>query len=261
MQIQRGIPIIGEQGATRARTRASRGCVSLAVLLGLSVLVTGCKKDEGKCTQGLEGALQSAEAGDDALTRQWRDYAYNHCDDAMSLQKLDQDIVAKQTALKKAALDKERKEKEQQQYVSLFQQWVASSRANPERASVTVVCDGEDDKALERSKERFCVRERALQGRMDKFVVRYWEKEPEAVLFSFVSPEPIRCENLGTATVVRQWPMPAAGGQTATRSLCQFGGGVLAGMQGLATEANGAKQYVFSKEYLEKDPGFAAKLK
>ena len=228
----------------------------------LTVLLAGCQmKDPEKCQQALDTARKAADTQDQALVAQWREYAYKHCSEPVDLQRLDQDLVAKQAEQRKQKLEKERKQKAQEQLVGLFQQWVATNRTTPDRAGATVKCEGEDDDALKKSKERFCTRERAMVGRTDKFIVRYWEKEPQLARFEFASPEPLTCDNLGPSQVVKQLAIPAIGGKVATRTHCQINGGVLAGMQALATQANNAPQYVFSAEYLGKDPAFAQRLK
>ena len=49
--------------------------------------------------------------------------------------------------------------------------------------------------------------------------------------------------------------IPSTTGQAAQRSVCEFTGGVLNGMQIVMTAATNADVHIFTKEYLEKDPG------
>lgn len=250
-----------ESKVQASRSFGAKG-LSVFAVIGLSVLVGGCKmKDAEKCQQALETARKAAEAQDSALMTQWREYAYKHCEDGAELQKLDQDLTATQAAQQKRKAEEEQKKRAHEQRIALFQQWVATNRATPDRSAVTVRCDGEDNDDLKKSQERFCTRERGISGGAEKFFVRYWEKTPQVARFEFTSPDPLSCDTLGPNRVVRQLSVQAVGGKVATRVHCEINSGVLAGMQALVTQANGAQQYVFAPEYLEKDPGFAQKLR
>lgn len=242
--------------------QTARGLRWFAAVAGLTLALGGCNtKDPEKCQQALETARKAADVQDKTLVTQWREYAYSHCEDELDLQRLDQDLVAKEAEFRRQQLEQEKKKKEQEQRLSLFKQWVATNRTAPDRAAVTVQCEGEDDEALKRSKERFCTRERGLAGTPERFFVRYWEKEPQLARFEFTSPDPVTCDELGPNRVVRQLTIPAIGGKTAARVHCEIAGGVLAGMHALVTQANNAQQYVFAPGYVDKDPSFAQRLK
>ena len=221
----------------------------------------GCnRKDEAQCQEAMKNTRQALKVEDFGLARQWRTYTYKQCEDAGSLKAIDQEIVASEAAVAKRKAEAEAKEKEQKQVVDLFSQWVASHRAAPEAAAQAVVCELEDDEKAKKSKERFCTRTRSVSQGKYTFEARYWEAEPAAVRFGFKPALPLKCEAFGTPTVVRTWQVAATGGRAAKRTRCSLTAGPLAGLHAMATEAAGADQYVFTPQYVQKDPVFAARL-
>ncbi|MBN1608332.1 MAG: hypothetical protein JW940_17005 [Polyangiaceae bacterium] len=231
-------------------------------LLALAMLAAGCnRKDEGKCQEALGHTRDALKVENTELARQWRTYSYGQCADATALQALDREIQAKEAEIAKRASDAAAQKKEQQQLVDVFKQWVAQNRTSAEGAGVTVVCESDDDEKLKKSKERFCTRTRGIGGGKYQFEVRYWEAEPQAVRFMFKPSLPVTCEELGGATMVKEWQVPATTGGTVSRKHCSLTAGVLSGMQALVTHAGVASQYVFNEQYLARDAAFAARLR
>jgi hypothetical protein len=229
-----------------------------------SVLVffclVGCnQKDPAKCEQATATAKQAAETGDMALAQKWRDYAWKQCEDKAALGQLDQALVQKQQ--EREAKDREEQAKKQKtaQLLGVFTSWIGQSRAAPERASVSPACDPVPEKTpADKKDERWCkAMRKAGEFSLEAF---YWDAERPAVRFTTVAPNPITCADLGAAQVVRAWPVPAAGGATAERSLCQITGGALAGMQAVVTNGANGKVHVFSDKYLEHDAAFKSTL-
>jgi len=93
-------------------------------------------------------------------------------------------------------------------------------------------------------------------------MVRYWEKDAaEAVRYAVRLATPTKCDALGPNRVIKVIAAPATNGATVNRYYCEFVGGGLNGLQGLASEANNADLFVFSPKYLEHDAAFAAILR
>jgi hypothetical protein len=231
-------------------------------LLTLALLPTGCnRKDEAKCQEALGHTRDLIKVENTELARQWRTYSYGQCADATVLKALDQEIQAKEAEVAKRASDAAAQKKEQQQLVDVFKQWAAQNRTSAEGAGATVACENDDDEKLKKSKERFCTRTRGIGGGKYRFEARYWEAEPQAARFMFKPSLPITCDDLGGATTVKEWQVPATTGGTVSRKHCSLTSGVLSGMQALVTNAGVASQYVFTEQYLARDAAFAARLK
>lgn len=232
-----------------------------AVLVALIGAMTGCNgKDEEKCQQAMQTTRQALAAEQFDLARQWRTYTYKQCEDADSLKTIDQEIVSREAEVAKRKAEQEAKKKEHDQVVAAFTEWVGRHRAAPDGAAQNVVCELEQDEKAKKSKERFCTRSRTLGEGKYTFEVRYWEADPKAAKFLFQPQLEVGCDKLGTSTTIRQWQVPATNGRTAARTRCSITSGPLSGLQALTTAAAGAKQHVFSPEYLQHDPGFAAQL-
>jgi hypothetical protein len=179
---------------------------------------TGCqRKNPEKCDEAQKVARQSAEVGDFALVRQWREYAYKHCADRAALEALDREITAKEKAyVTKKAAD-EAKQKEIDQLVQVFVDWASQHKSNPAGAGGSAPCQGPED-----STDRWCVRQRSVSG-LYPLTARYWEAEPAAAQFSLRAPGEVTCDKLGPATVKNT----LSGG---ARTHCDLTGGLLAGM-------------------------------
>ena len=206
----------------------------------------GCKrKDAEKCDEAQKVARQSADTGDFALARQWREYAYKHCDDQSALQTLDRDITDKEKALLEKKAAEEAKQREIDQLVNVFTQWASQNKANP-AAAASVTCTGPED-----TKDRWCAGQRSVSGKYS-LAVRYWEAEPAAVQFSTLVPGELTCEKLGPTNVLKT----LSGG---ARTYCDMTGGSLAGMKALLSRtAEGMNVAVFTPQYLERDAGLKA---
>lgn len=224
-----------------------RWAVVPLVVLGCAASASGCKKkDAEKCDNALKVSRQAADTGDFALARQWREYAYKHCEDPASLQALDKDIVDKEKQLLEKKAAEEAKQREIDQLLTLFTQWAGQNKTSPQNAAGGVNCLGPED-----SKERWCSGQRSVSGKYT-FNVRYWEEEPEAAQFSTRAPGEVSCEKLGPASVLKT----LSGG---ARSYCSLTGGALAGMQALLSRTpEGMVVAIFSPKYLERDAGLKA---
>jgi hypothetical protein len=241
--------------ASNANTQGQwmRRSLVVAALFGVAQVgfnVSCDGKDPEKCTAAQAGVRASLQAGDTNLLSQWRDRAFKMCD-ATAFAAVDKEIVDTQAAKQKAAAEKLAKENEIKQLLDVFLGWVGQSKAAPETAAANVSCDG--GKAEELSKERWCVRKR--QAGQYPFEVRYWEKEPAAVAYHVVLPQPITCASIG-GTPIRSWTVQGA----IPRHHCQINTGPAAGMQALVTEAAQAPLHVFSPQFLERDGAMKTKL-
>jgi hypothetical protein len=233
--------------------------ISVAAV-GILALVSACQqKSEENCTRAQTVIRQALAAKTFDGLNQWRDYAYKQCADKAMLAQLDQEIVTQQAQAAAAKQQAEQAAQQKQQMLNLFHQWVASSRTAPERSASSPVCEGDEKSPAAKQKERFCNGNRPLTGVPGAaFLVRYWEKTPaEAARFAIRLSTPTKCDALGPNRVIKIIAAPATNGATVNRYYCEFMGGDLNGLQGLASEANNADLYVFSPKYLEHDPAFA----
>jgi hypothetical protein len=236
-------------------------CVAAVGILGL---VSACdQKNDENCTKAQTVIRQALAAKTFDGLNQWREYAYKQCADKAALTQLDQEIVTQQAQAAAAKLQAEQAEQQKQQVINLFHQWVTASRAAPERAVSGATCEGDEKSEAGRKKERFCNGSRPLIGVAGSaFLVRYWEKDPAGTArFAVHLNTPTKCDALGANRVLKVIAAPATNGSTVNRYYCEFMGGDLNGLQGLASEANNADLYVFAPKYLEHDPAFAAIVK
>ena len=231
----------------------------LLVLIALFLLpAASCKKkDPEKCQQGMSVTRQAIQSEDFALAKQWREYAWKHCDDQMALGALDQEIVSAESQVAIRNAEQQTKDQERSQLLSLLMRWVSENRATPENASKAIHCDPAapppgGTKPDPESKERWCSATRAVDTRYT-FHVRYWDGDREAVRFSTRPASPASCADLGEHRVVRDWNVPAPGGQVVKRSLCDITSGPLAGMQAVVSAAI-ADVHVFTPKYVQRDP-------
>jgi hypothetical protein len=231
-----------QQGALRV--------ILVASLAGTSLACSG--KDQAKCDEALATARQALKAGQADLMGQWRDRAYKYCEDPAATSGLDKEIVDTQAA---EAAKKQAEAAEKQKLTQLgqtFAGWVGQHRAAPDKASAVPQCP-EVEKG-KKEEERFCTATRKA-GPYD-FTVRYWQAEPPAARFTLKPGAVMECSHFGPTSEVRAFNIPAAsGGATAKRTVCQFTGGTLNGMQLVLTNAVNADVHIFSTEYLAKDPG------
>lgn len=238
----------------RPQTLPLRPLFALSALLALSACN---KKDPEKCSQAQQVVKQSLDLEDFNLAQQWRGYAYSHCEDPGALAQIDQSIVDKQNVVKVREETKAKKEAERAKLMKLFGEFVAQNRAAPERASANPVCDpppaDAPAKAGEPSKDRFCTGVRQV-GTSYNFQVRYWEADPKAFRFTVTPDLPVTCDMIGPAQPSKQWDVAATGGKSVKRTRCQLSG-PLQGLLAVVSAASRAEAYVFSPEYLEKDPG------
>jgi hypothetical protein len=239
----------------KATMNAQLSTIRVGILALL--IAAGCQnKDATKCTEAQQTARQALGVQDIDLAVKWREFAYKQCDDATQLSQLDKEIVDKRSAIEAAARAQAQMKSQQQQLLTLFKDWVAQSRNNPERSVANPSCEGENDPKLKASKERFCSGARAITGiEGTSLQVRYWEKTPaEVALFSVRLPLPATCADLGGNRVRKTTDIPATQGRTVKRNYCDLTDGTLAGLQALVTEANSADMKVFSAKYPDQDP-------
>ncbi len=210
---------------------------------------TGCKrKDAAKCDEALGVARKSADVADFALARQWREYAYKHCEDSGQLQALDKEIVDKERAHQEKEAAEAALRKEVDDLARVFADWAGQNKADPSRAAPPT-CEG--DEAAAEKKERWCNGQRSVSGKYT-LGVRYWEAEPAAVQFSVKAPGELTCEALGPSSVINT----LSGG---ARIYCDMTGGSLAGMKALLTRTpDGMQVTAFSPQYLARDAGLKA---
>ena len=218
-------------------------------LLGASL---GCSlKNEAKCDEALATARQALKAGQVDLMGQWRDRAWKYCKDPAATQGLDKEIVDTQAAEAAKKLAEAAEKQKLSQLGQAFAGWVGQNRATPDKASAAPQCP-EVEKG-QKEEERFCTATRKA-GTYD-FTVRYWQGEPPAARFTLKPGAVMECSHFGPTSEVRSFNIPATNGATAKRSVCQFTGGTLNGMQLVLTNAVNADVHIFSPEYLAKDPG------
>lgn len=222
------------------------------VLVLCAVALPGCKrKSAEKCDQAKGTVQQALAAADFTAAKQWREYAYKTCEDTGALASLDQSIVSAQSAAEQKKAAEAAAVQQAAQYVTLFTQFVGQNRTAPENASQAPDCG--TDAAAARTKERWCKATRQVSTN-GTFEVRYWEKDPKIVSFSTKAPKALACEDLGAATVVKSWDVPAGAG-SAKRVHCDITAGALQGLHAVVTGAAGSNVVVFSPEYLAADEG------
>ncbi len=241
----------------------SRSPASIAVLGFLGIAVACSQKNEENCTRAQAVIRQALAAKNFAGITQWRDYAYKQCADQSVLSKVDQEIVSTQAKDAAEKLQAQQAEQQKQQLLNLFQQWVAGGRNAPEHSVQGPLCEGDANSEAAKTKERYCNGNRPLSGVPGAaFMVRYWEKEPaESARYAVRLPTPTKCDALGPNRILKVIAAPATNGSTVNRYYCEFMGGALNGLQGLASEANNADLFVFTPKYLAHDPAFSAILK
>jgi hypothetical protein len=228
---------------------------TLALLTLACVSLAGCKKgDPEKCTQAQTVVRTAAANGDFASARQWRDYAYQQCEDQSTLPALDQSIVQAESAAtaKKTADEQERRDTNE--LAKVFFQFAADNRAAPDHASQTPVCEAPPSPAKE--KDRFCTATR--QAGTHTLEARYWDADHSAFRFTTTLDGEIDCQAM-SGTVEKQWDVPAVGGRSAKRTRCTLGG-ALQGLTAVVTAAHQAPLYVISPTYVAHDPGWRAIL-
>ena len=240
----------------RASCSLRAGRTGTAALLATTLLlpVVSCKKkDPEKCQQAMATTRQALTAEDFALARQWREYAYKHCDDPATLSSLDQELVNKEAETNRRAQEQAAKKAELSALLQLFMRWASENRMAPQNASKLVQCDPvPEGTPKDKEKEHWCNATRAVDTRYT-FHVRYWDAEPDAVLFTVRPPSPASCADLGEHRALRTWDVPVPGGGTVKRTHCELTSGPLAGMQAVATAAI-TELHVLSPKYAQRDP-------
>jgi len=227
--------------------------------LGLMFSAFACQtRNAEKCSQGFSVTRQAIAAGDFALARQWREFAYKMCDatgeDKQGLVSLDQELSNAESGAKaKADADAQRKAKNGA-LLKLFVAWVGDNRAAPDKASVAPVCDKPADAAeaakVEKSKERLCTSSRTAGD--STLTARYWEADPKIARFSTKFPAPVSCQDFG-GTASKTFDVPALNGASVKRSVCDITSGALSGMSVVVSAAGNADAYVYVPAYLDKD--------
>jgi len=237
--------------------RAGRTGSAALLVTTLFLPLTSCKKkDPEKCQQAMTTTRQALSAEDYALARQWREYAYKHCEDVATLQALDQELVNKEAETNRRAQEQGNKKAELSAVLQLFTRWASENRMAPQNASKLVVCDPvPQGTPKDKEKEHWCSATRNVDTRYS-FYVRYWDAEPDAVRFTVRPPSPASCADLGEHKVVGSWDVAVPGGGSVKRTHCELTSGPLAGMHAVATNAI-TELHVVSPKYIQRDPRIA----
>jgi hypothetical protein len=231
------------------------------LLLGATISALGCsEKDATKCQEALDGTRKSLAAGDQGLTRQWRNRAYQYCADQAALATLDKQIVEQEAAVAAAKLAEAQRKAQNEGLLKAFTGWAGDNRAAPDHAASSPKCDGDDPDAGaprvasvdRKAKERFCTATRVAGS--STLTARYWEADKTLELFMITPPGPVSCDDLGPNKVLKSWDVPAKNGSTVKRSRCELTSGALSGMNAVVSAAVNAPVYLFSAAYLSKDP-------
>jgi hypothetical protein len=221
-------------------------------VIAACLLVAACsKKDQAKCDEALSASRQAVKSGQQDLLNQWRNRAWKYCEDPAAVPALDREVVAAQQAEQERKAKEAAEKQKVSQLANAFTSWVGQNRAAPNKASAAPECP--EKQPGKKEEERFCVATRRA-GTYD-FKVRYWEAEPVAARFTMKPGILMNCSDFGPTREVRSYGIPSTTGQAAKRSVCEFTGGVLNGMQIVMTEATNADVHAFTTEYLEQDPG------
>ncbi len=227
---------------------------ALALLALLSFGEGACKKKDPAACSNAENVVRQALGNEDfAAARQWREYAYKHCDDHAKLDALDKEIVAKQAAVEQRKTEDDAKKRRTDELVKLFVDWVGQHKADPASAAVNVTCtEPADPKDPKKQKQHWCTRERPA-GEF-KLSVTYWEAEPDAYEFSTTAPGEVSCDALGANSVLKN-------GHQGALVHCSLTGGALAGSQALILRtAQGSALSVVTQKYVDKSDAFRRKL-
>jgi outer membrane murein-binding lipoprotein Lpp len=216
------------------------------------LLVAGCsKKDQAKCDEALSAGRQAIKSGQQDLLTQWRNRAWKYCEDPAAVPALDREVVAAQQAEQERKAKEAAEKQKVSQLANAFSSWVGANRAAANKASAVPECP--EKQRGKKEEERFCVATR--RAGPYEFKVRYWEAEPVAARFTMKPGVVMSCADFGPTREIHSFGIPSTTGKSAKRSVCEFTGGVLNGMQLVMTEATNADVHVFTKEYLERDPG------
>jgi hypothetical protein len=230
----------------------------LSVCLALPLL--GCQtRDEAKCNQGFDVARQAIKSKDFALGRQWREYAYKHCDaagqDKAGLGALDQELSSAEASVKAAADAEAQRKAKNDALLKLFVAFASDNRAAPDKASNAPVCDPPpadpiEARRIETSKEQLCTGTRTAGEHT--LTARYWDADKTLMRFATKFPAPVSCQDFGAAPS-KTFDVPSTSGAAIKRSRCEIGSGPLQGMSVIVSEAANAEAYIFAPGYLEKD--------
>jgi len=231
------------------------------LVLVATVTALGCsEKDATKCQEALDGTRKSVAASDVVLTGQWRERSYKYCEDQGALATLDREITTKQAAEAAAKAAEAQRLALNAGLLKTFATWAGDNRAAPDHASVSPKCDGDDPDPNAPKKpstnpaaaERFCTATRTAGT--NTLTARYWEADKTSVLFSTKAPAAASCDDLGPNRLLKSWDVPATNGQGVKRTRCELTSGTLAGMNAVVSAASNATVYIFSPNYLAKDP-------
>ncbi|HET9957520.1 MAG TPA: hypothetical protein VFQ61_23635 [Polyangiaceae bacterium] len=221
------------------------------------------KKDPAACEQAQQTIRQALDREQFQAITPWREYAWRQCEDRTALAALDQKIVARQNEVQARNRAAEARRSETAQLLRVFLSWVAETRAAPDRATATPVCDppAPNDPEKEKSKQRMCTASRTVQGPsgMRPLSVRYFAAEPTAARFIINLPDATSCEELG-AIKSKTWQVATTSGSTTARFSCDFTSGPLSGMRAVLSQAVNADLHVFNPTYLDKEPQYRAIL-
>jgi hypothetical protein len=241
----------GRAKSPESPPRCSR-LVGAGWVVSACLLAAACsKKDQAKCDEALSASRQAIKSGQQDLLNEWRNRAWKYCEDPAAVPALDREVVAAQQAEQERRAKEAAEKQKVSQLANGFASWVGQNRAAPNKASAVPECPEKEPGKKE--EERFCVATRRAGAY--EFKVRYWEAEPVAARFTMKPGVVMSCADFGPTREIRSYGIPSTTGQAAKRSVCEFTGGVLNGMQIVMTEATNADVHVFTKEYLERDPG------
>lgn len=212
-------------------------------------------KDSTKCNEAIEVTRKSITAKDFNLARQWRERAYTYCSDGAQLSSLDGEISSAEKAELDAKAQAEAVKKQADAVTSLVRDLAFQGKDDGAQIARSATCPDPKEK-----KEGWCDARRTIAGNPNTINVRYWNKEPKAMLISAKPQGPASCDGLSASTVVRTFGS-TIDGVPAEFKHCTLSGN-LSGLQALVGSSEKLSHVqVFTTEYLAKDPKLAQRLK
>lgn len=219
------------------------------------------KKPKRACREAEAPLEHAVGLRDFTAARSLRAAAYAACGPRAELGALDRRIVDGEAELRDREAAEARREQELDDVLRAFFDFVANTRATPERASVRPVCDVEAPRERQlpdggatspvaSAPAHFCVAKRSLGGAYP-LEIRYERDDPQAFRFSIDVNGAVNCARINGSTE-KSWRVPLPGGGSIVRARCTLAG-PLAGLSAIVSEGTPSSVHVVSKSYGERD--------
>lgn len=225
----------------------------LAVTLLVVLLVLSCQRREqrSECWTARQAARDAMLQNKLDEAAKLLDKARNVCagESANDIRRIDDTIRDRREAVD-AAKKAEAEERRAQEFPTrAFIAWATAPVEEFTRSLTNIHCAERGDPAY-----GFCEAERRKAPDMR---VRYWQHEREAVRYVFTTKLPLECEDLGEYRFVRRWSA-----ENKSYELCELTRRKARDLSALLVRSADQNQmFIFSFEYLQKDPAFEQMLR